>query len=396
MSRNIALRKLTKPQHHHPPQPQLLKLPDLSSSVSAVTPATTATTAQTQLTHLTTVFQSYFKNSPIAITPKELLHFLKSRLRHHPTLGHLDFHLFRYAATLDSFRHDHSTFEYMVRSLVSTDRLDSLRSLLEFISSNPCPCSDAREIRKGIEFYGRMIRDRVKPDAVTFNTLISGYCRNNKFGLALDVFREMKEKGCVPNVISFNTLIKGFFQDGKAEEAGNVMEAADLMLEFLRKGVLPRGFDYFVLIEMLCHVGKVDRAFEMVDELWGKGYTPSLIACTTLIEGLRRVGRIENSVFLMRKMLNEGIIPDTVTFSCLLQDMCGVGRAMEANKLRLLGSKKGLDPDGMMYRILISGYTKEGRRKEGEVLVNEMLDRGFLPDIATYNMLMDGLAKSKF
>ncbi|KAK4396523.1 Pentatricopeptide repeat-containing protein [Sesamum angolense] len=480
MSRNIALKKLPKPRQHHPATPPPLALPDLSPSLSALTPTTTAA-AQTQLTQLTTLLKTHLKKSPIAITPEDLLHFLKSRLRHHPTLSHLDFHLFRYAATLDSFRHDHSTFEYMVRSLVSTSRLDSLPSLLEFISSNPCPCSDGifscpkiepmfrvsissfcragrfddalfafdimkrlidgkpnvalynivihgfvkfGKLDRAVEFYGRMVRERVKPDAVTFNILISGYCRNNKFGLALEVFKEMKEKGCVPNVVSFNTLIKGFFQDGKVEQAvgmaremielgcefscvtteilidglgrkGKATEAADLMVEFLKKGVLPRGFDYLGLVEMLCVDGNVERASELMDEFWAEGYAPILIACTTLIERLCGVGRTERSVELMRKMLNEGLVPDSVTFSCLLQDMCGTGGALEANKLRLLACRKGLDSDGMMYRILISGCMKEGRRKEGEVLVNEMLDRGFIPDIATYNMMMEGLAKSK-
>jgi pentatricopeptide repeat protein len=66
------------------------------------------------------------------------------------------------------------------------------------------------KLDNAVEFYDRMIRDRVKPDVITFNTLINGYCRSRKFELALQVFKEMKNKGCVPNVVSFNTLIKGF------------------------------------------------------------------------------------------------------------------------------------------------------------------------------------------
>ncbi|GER29059.1 pentatricopeptide repeat-containing protein [Striga asiatica] len=481
MTRNKALKKLSEPWNHHQTPPPALRLPDASPSLSAVNPSTTAAAARAQLTRLTATFDSYLKQRTAAVTPRDLLHFLRSRLRHNPALGHLDYHLFRYAATLDSFRHDHHTFEYMLRSLASSDRLDSLRSLLEFIASNPCPCSDGifscpkiesifrvsissfcrsgrlddalysfdimrrlidgkpdvalynivvqgfvklGKVEKGVEFYEKMIRDRVKPDVVTFNTLISGYCRNSKFDQALEVFGEMKEKGCLPNVVSFNTLIKGFFRDGKAERAvmmaremielgcdfscvtcdilvdglsrrGKIMVAADLMIEFLRKGVLPKEFDSFVLVEMLCIEGKAKRALELMDELWDKGYKPSSIVCTTLVEGLRGVGMIENSVGLVRRMLEDEIIPDIVTFSCVLRDMCGAGSAREANELRLLACKKGLNSDAMVYRILVLGCVEEGRKDEGEVLVNEMLDRGFLPDIASYNMLMDRLAKSK-
>ena len=68
-----------------------------------------------------------------------------------------------------------------------------------------------------------MIRDRVKPDVFTFNILLSSYCRNSQCGLALDLFKEMKEKGASPNVISFNTLIKTHkFQKAKKKGLGRV------------------------------------------------------------------------------------------------------------------------------------------------------------------------------
>ncbi|EOY08249.1 Pentatricopeptide (PPR) repeat-containing protein, putative [Theobroma cacao] len=276
---------------------------------------------------------------------------------------------------------------------------------------------------KALGFYERMERDRVKPDVYTFNTLINGYCRNGKFESGLELFREMKEKGCSPNVVTFNTLIRGFFRERKVDEAvkmayemiqlgcdfssvtceilvnglckeGRLLEACDLVIDFSRRMLLPKGFDYCDLMEELCGKGN-GRAFEVVNELWIKGNVPSLIACTTLIEGLRRLGRREDAFRLMDKMLKDGIVPDIMTFNCLMQDLCDLGRTMDANKFRLVASSKGLEPDEVTYNILIYGYTREGRRKEGEILVDEMLDKGFIPDIARYNRLMDGLSNSK-
>ncbi|GKE03252.1 pentatricopeptide repeat-containing protein [Tanacetum coccineum] len=66
----------------------------------------------------------------------------------------------------------------------------------------------------GVEFYGRMIKDRVKPVVVTFNILTKGLFRNSKFGLALEVSKEIRVNGCVPDMVTFNTLIKGFFKEG--------------------------------------------------------------------------------------------------------------------------------------------------------------------------------------
>ncbi|KAL5575828.1 hypothetical protein UlMin_017527 [Ulmus minor] len=198
-------------------------------------------------------------------SPQNLLRFLKSKLYYHPNFTQFNFHILNWAATIDSFHHDHSTFEWMARTLAITDQFFELWSLLEFLVFSPCPCSDGTfscsrtepifkfainaycragklddvvvafdSMRKLIdgkpsvvlykilingflkfarndqafELYNRMIRDRVKPDVFTFNILLSSYCRNSQYGLALDLFKEMKEKGVSPNVISFNTLIK--------------------------------------------------------------------------------------------------------------------------------------------------------------------------------------------
>ncbi|KAL5559162.1 hypothetical protein UlMin_035373 [Ulmus minor] len=133
----------------------------------------------------------------------------------------------------------------MADTLAITDRFSELRSLLEFLVSSPCPCSDGifscsriepifrfainaycragklddavvafnsmgklidgkpsvvlynilingfvkfAQNDQAFELYNQMIRDRVKPDVFTFNILLSSYCRNSQCGLALDLF----------------------------------------------------------------------------------------------------------------------------------------------------------------------------------------------------------------
>ena len=57
-----------------------------------------------------------------------------------------------------------------------------------------------REHEKAMAVYEKMIKDRVKPDVFIINTLIRS-CRNSLFGLALEMFKEMKDKGRSPNVL---------------------------------------------------------------------------------------------------------------------------------------------------------------------------------------------------
>ncbi|KAE8693960.1 Pentatricopeptide repeat-containing protein [Hibiscus syriacus] len=387
------------------------------------------------------------------LTPKTLLHFLKTKLHHHPIFTHYGLQVFYWAATVDdTFRHDHSTFLWMAHSLASSHRFSPLRSLLTFIAANPCPCSPGIFSCPEMEPLFRSVIDALcrsrklddavfafetmkklidgRPGVVIYNVLINGYLKNGDFEEALRFYKRMEiervkpdEKGCRPNVVSFNTLIQGVFRERKVDEAiemanemirsgcefslatceilvnglckeGRVLEGSDLVIDFFRRGLLPKGFDCCSLVEKLCGKADVGRAFRVVNELWMKGNVPSLIACTTLIEGLRRSQRRDDAFELMEKMLKDSIVPDIVTFNCLMQDLCDLGRTMNADKFRLLALTKGLEPDEMTYNILVYGYTRDGRRKEGENLVDEMLDKGFIPDIATYNRLMDGLSDS--
>ncbi|KAL9332095.1 hypothetical protein ACSQ67_001705 [Phaseolus vulgaris] len=382
-------------------------------------------------------------------SPDTLLHFLKSKLHHHPSFSQFDFHLFTWASSLDSFHHTHATFHWMARTLAATHRFPQLRSLLHLIATHPCPCSpsifscphtqpifshaihafskssqlhhalsafhsmtkliDSKpdvvvfnvlihafvkrgNLTQALQFYREMVvTHRVKPDVFTFNILISGYCRNSQFALALEVFHEMGKAGCEPNVVTFNTLIRGMFREGRVEDAiGMAREMVQL-----RKGVLPEGFDCFALVEVLCGQGCAVRALEVVYELWNGGSVPSLVACIVVVDGLRGLGKIDEVQRLVKRMLDEGMVLDVVTFNCVLRDICDARRTNEANRLMLVALSKGLEPDDMTYRTLVIGYMEEGGREEGELLVNEMLDRGFIPDLASYNKLISGLSNCR-
>ncbi|KAL8230145.1 hypothetical protein R6Q59_000517 [Mikania micrantha] len=172
------------------------------------------------------------------------------------------------------------------------------------------------KFEKGLEFYGRMIKDRVKPDAITFNILING---EGKLKQEVGMAYEMIKLGCGFSNVTCEILVDGLMKEAR------VSEACDLVLDFSRKGVLPTKFDYFGLIETLCDQGNAIKARLMVDEIWDKGNAPDSITCTILIEGLRRVGNIESALNLMGKMLKCSIVPDSITFNCLLGDLCNSG-----------------------------------------------------------------------
>ncbi|XP_038981144.1 pentatricopeptide repeat-containing protein At2g36240-like [Phoenix dactylifera] len=63
-----------------------------------------------------------------------------------------DLNVFFWAANVNSFRHDPRTYEWMVRTLLATSRLDPL---LRLLPSHPCPCADGVSARPHLKLIFR-------------------------------------------------------------------------------------------------------------------------------------------------------------------------------------------------------------------------------------------------
>ncbi|VAI27998.1 unnamed protein product [Triticum turgidum subsp. durum] len=59
----------------------------------------------------------------------------------------------------------------------------------------------------------------VRPDVISWNTLVSGFARNGDIGAALDLFDEMRLRGVKPRVSSWNCIISGCVQNARYDEA---------------------------------------------------------------------------------------------------------------------------------------------------------------------------------
>lgn len=124
----MAMNKLRKtlPKPLHPPSQ--FTPPTASPNLIPSTPIPTLSLANTSHHQLHQFLKAHLTPS---FTPQDLLIFLKNKLHYHPKFSHFDLHIFTWAATIDSFRHDHSTYEWMVKTLAITDRFDDLHSLLQ-------------------------------------------------------------------------------------------------------------------------------------------------------------------------------------------------------------------------------------------------------------------------
>jgi pentatricopeptide repeat domain-containing protein 1 len=61
-------------------------------------------------------------------------------------------------------------------------------------------------VKQAINVLAMMIKEGVKPDVVTYNALMDGYCLVNQVNKALNILNTMADKGVAPNVRSYKLV----------------------------------------------------------------------------------------------------------------------------------------------------------------------------------------------
>ena len=74
-----------------------------------------------------------------------------------------------------------------------------------------------------IKLKNSMGKNGIHPNVVTFNTLIYGFCKEEKLHEAGKVFNEMKAVNVSPNTVTYNALINGYSQVGNSEMGAGFM-----------------------------------------------------------------------------------------------------------------------------------------------------------------------------
>ncbi|XP_031251382.1 pentatricopeptide repeat-containing protein At1g02060, chloroplastic [Pistacia vera] len=284
-------------------------------------------------------------------------------------------------------------------------------------------------VDEGFRFFKEMERFKCVPDVVTFNTIVDGLCRAGKVKIACNVVKGMGKKNVdlKPNVVSYTTLIRGYCMKQEIDEALLVFE------EMISQGLKPSGITYNTLIKGLCEVRKFEKIREVLEGAKESGgFTPDTCTFNTVMVAHCSGGNLVEAFEMFDKMRELQVLPDSSTYSALIRSLCHSSDFERAEKLfdelsekEILLSDTGCTPlvaaynpmfeylcgngktkkaekvfrqlmrrgtqDPSSFKTLIVGHCKEGRFKAGYELLVLMLRRDYVPDFEMYDSLINGL-----
>ncbi|XP_028102736.1 pentatricopeptide repeat-containing protein At4g01030, mitochondrial-like [Camellia sinensis] len=222
----------------------------------------------------------------------------------------------------------------------------------------------------------------MKPDIVTWNSLLSGHFLCGLYREVLILLRRMQVAGFKPNSSSITSVLEAISE-----------------LSFLNLGkeihsyVIRNGPDYDVyvgtsLLDMYVKNNNLTYAQAVFNGMKNR----NVFAWNSLISGYSFKGQFKDAVKLLNQMDNERIKPDLVTYNGLVSGYSMWGHNKEALAMIHQIKVSGLIPNVVTWTALISGCAQKGNYKDALEFSIQMQGEGIRPNSATISSLLQACA----
>ncbi|KAF6136451.1 hypothetical protein GIB67_035010 [Kingdonia uniflora] len=112
-----------------------------------------------------------------------------------------------------------------------------------------------------ITMFKSMDSVRIRPDLITFGTLINCFYQMGKLDFGFSVVGYIFKSGFEPNIVIFNTLLKGLFKEKR------VKDAIKLFYKITEIGYACNVVTYLTMVDGLCKTGNVDQAIKLLNDM---------------------------------------------------------------------------------------------------------------------------------
>ncbi|XP_077211076.1 small ribosomal subunit protein mS78 (rPPR3a)-like isoform X2 [Tasmannia lanceolata] len=179
-----------------------------------------------------------------------------------------------------------------------------------------------------------MEENGVRPNSITFNTLLNWFYYKNQFDEAQKIWAKMEEHNCVPDIATFNAKLRGLASEGKTKEAVKLVDELGL------HGLRPDIFSFNALIKGFCNEGNLEEAKNIYNELLKKGCVPDRVTFETLVPSLCKKGDLDMAVKLSKEIKNRRISVKAGILQGIIDALAKESKNMGPKKIKQLGLSK--------------------------------------------------------
>merc|ERR1719482_407075 len=176
----------------------------------------------------------------------------------------------------------------------------------------------------------------VKPNVITYSTMLKGHCQNGNIQAGFAILEQMKQDARLkPDEIVYNSLLDGCAQNNLVDEGLRLLE------EMQSEGVQPSNFTLSILVKLMNRARRLDKAFALVDEITKKyNFWPNVHVYTNLVQACVSNQQLPRGMSVLEQMINEKIVPDSRTYAILVR--ASISKGLYEQAVGLLRGALGL------------------------------------------------------
>lgn len=231
------------------------------------------------------------------------------------------------------------------------------------------------------------VKNKVAPDANTFNILFFGWCRVRNPARGMKMLEEMSDMGFTPDSFTYNAAIETYCKAGMVTEAVGLFE----LMKMKATSSPPTAKTYAIMILALVKNDRIEDCFRVVGDMIQSGCLPDVSTYKELIEGMCLAGKLKEAYWFLEEMEKKGYPSDIVTYNCFLKVLCENRKPDEA--LQLYRRMVGVDcmPSVHTFNMLLEMFYAMGDPEGALETWDEMGKTSCEPDVNTYCVMIEGL-----
>ncbi|CAK8564464.1 unnamed protein product [Lathyrus sativus] len=243
---------------------------------------------------------------------------------------------------------------------------------------------------KAVEWFEKMPSFGCQPDDVTYSVMVDAYGKAGDLNMALSLYDRARTENWRLDNATFSTVIKMYGVAGNYDGCLNVYE------EMKALGVKPNLVVYNTLLDAMGRAKRPWQAKAIYKELINNGLFPNRGTYRSLIHAYGRARYSEDALLVYKEMKEKGMHLDTHLYNTLLAMCADVGYTDQA--FEIFEDMKSCDicsPDSWTFSSLITVYSCLGKVEEAERMMIEMVESGFEPTIFVLTSLVQCYGKAK-
>ncbi|KAL0794533.1 hypothetical protein Bca101_065910 [Brassica carinata] len=248
----------------------------------------------------------------------------------------------------------------------------------------------AKSVSKALDIYHSIPDESTKTNVFICNSILSCLVKNGKLDSCIKLFDQMKRDGLKPDVVTYNTLLAGFIK-----VKNGFPKAMELVGELPHNGIEMDGVMYGTVLAICASNGRCEEAERFIQQMKAEGHSPNVYHYSSLLNSYSWKGDYKKADELMTEMKSVGLVPNKVMMTTLLKVYIKGGLFERSRELLSELESAGYAENEMPYCMLMDGLSKTGKLEEAKTIFDDMKGKGVQSDGYANSIMIAALCRSK-